>query len=701
MSERDKEPRAVWRSARLENCGTYLAARRACFGRLLAGALLLALLACGQSAPPDARVQISPSVLRLAPGERYSFRATLSEAAPLTWEASGGLLEVGEYTAVFTAPPTEGVYALTVKSATSRATATITVARSELPGGRSSLSGTLATANRLIPLAPSDRGGLSALAALERLPDQVGATQAGPAYAPGEVLVQYRADALAGAAGAEAARRLARELEADYGPDYGLSLLRPGGPAGADLFALGPGRTLGEVVERLLSDPRVRTAEPNYFLRTASLPGDPYPLPGDPYLREQWALAAAGLPVAWGVATGAGRSGDAPVVVAVIDSGFDLRHEDLVGRFLPGYDFCARFVPFDPTKASQPSGCVATDDDPSHGSPDNIHGTHVAGIIGAAGDNGRGVAGVAYGGTIRLLPVKIFDDNGRGATTLALADAIRWAVGLTVTTRDGKTVTNPHPARVINLSLGSYDASSAVQAAIHEARARGAVIVAATGNDGRSEIMFPAAADGVIAVGAANQSFRLACFSNYGSSPRAPGKVDLIAPGGEGGCDSSARSQTVLSTLPGHRYGGLAGTSMAAPVVAGVAALVLSHHPGLRVAELERRLLDSAYFDPKYMTAERYGAGIVRAERALGLPGPGDLVSVSAQRDGRTVASGKGVLDLRGGSSTFTLNGLPEGSYTLLAGEDGGGRLFGRLDGLVLDEGEARGGLVVELAARP
>jgi serine protease len=204
-------------------------------------------------------------------------------------------------------------------------------------------------------------------------------------------------------------------------------------------------------------------------------------------------------------------------------------------------------------------------------------------------------------------------------------------------------------------------------------RARGILIIAASGNNGFNRVLSPAAANGVLAVGAHNRSFTRACFSNYGNSgANGPGGIDILAPGGEAnGSEVSCsiqrwQRQSVLSTMPNNHYQGATGTSMAAPMVAGVAALILSHNPGLTVSQLESRLLSTAYFDAGTMNTSEYGAGILRADLALGLPGPGDSLSVAAQ--GPSTAQATAVLDLYGSSTSYALENLMAGEYQLSAG---------------------------------
>ena len=180
------------------------------------------------------------------------------------------------------------------------------------------------------------------------------------------------------------------------------------------------------------------------FLGAAALlllPSTAHAGTADPFRASQWNLDRIGAPAAWRVATGSG------VTVAVVDSGVDLRHEDLAGQLLPGHDF------------------VDNDDDPQDAYG---HGTHVAGIIGALADNGKGVAGVAPG--VKLLPVRVLDDRGSGSLDNVVA-GIHWAVD--------------HGAKVVNLSLGEDTQplfGPAFGDALRWAWSHGAIPVVAAGN---------------------------------------------------------------------------------------------------------------------------------------------------------------------------------------------------------------------------
>jgi subtilisin family serine protease len=339
----------------------------------------------------------------------------------------------------------------------------------------------------------------------------------------------------------------------------------------------------------LRRDPAVELAEANRPLRLLSTPNDPR-------LGDQWNMRQIQATEAWDIGTGGGD-----VVVAVLDSGIDPSHPDLAGRVVPGRNVRER----------------------NANTRDDIgHGTHVAGVIGALGNNGVGVAGVSWG--VRLMPIKITDRFG-DASILGAAEGIRWA------TDNG--------ARIINLSFGGLDDSQTVRLAVRDARSRGVLLTAAAGNCGEvasfqsegcdtlNPPIFPAALDEVIAVGALDATGQLAPYSETGDYIR------LTAPGGAGGSQRSNPRDYILSTWPpglaspidqtGYNYE--VGTSMAAPHVAGTAALVWSTNPILSRDQVEAILFDTADDLGAPGRDDRYGYGRVNArraiERAASLPG--------------------------------------------------------------------------------
>jgi serine protease len=292
------------------------------------------------------------------------------------------------------------------------------------------------------------------------------------------------------------------------------------------------------------------------------------------------------------------------VTVAIIDSSVDTDHEDLVNALLPGCDLFDR------------------DDDPNPGPFDPngfdtkpTHGTHVAGMVAATGNNGIGVAGIAFSG-VQILPVKVFNDGGVGAQIDDLINGIRWSVGLAVPGFNP----NPHPAQILNLSLGTRGQNAAVDEAVAEAIGAGALVVAAAGNQELSSgVLTPANAEGALSIGSVDSNYIRSETSNYNQNEP---QVDLVAPGGklvdasDDFC-ASGSDDNILSTFAGDNYGCLAGTSMSAPFVAGVAALIWSQNPDFTAEQVTERMLASTLSTPDQDPFE-YGAGVLCADRALG-----------------------------------------------------------------------------------
>ncbi len=353
---------------------------------------------------------------------------------------------------------------------------------------------------------------------------------------------------------------------------------------------------------RLSADPRVTHVEIDALRQPTSLPNDSY---GAAY---QWQLfdAAAGidLPSSWGQSSGNG------VVVAVLDTGTTL-HSDLSSHYLRGYDFIS-------------DGAIARDGDGRDADPSDMgdwtlagecsasnpgaksswHGTHVAGTIAALTGNGKGTAGVAPGANI--LPLRVLGKCGGYDSDIA--DAIVWAAGGKV---PGVPM-NANPAEVINLSLGSpgaCEAGSALQTAINSAVKAGTVVAAAAGNENANAAAFsPASCSNVITVGAVGRSGARASYSNHGAN------VDVSAPGGDHG-EFVYSTYNAGATSPGAEgYAGLQGTSMAAPLVSGVVALMQSLNVNTP-AMVKVFLRKSAR--PFPTTCDGCGSGIVDAAAAL------------------------------------------------------------------------------------
>jgi subtilisin family serine protease len=283
----------------------------------------------------------------------------------------------------------------------------------------------------------------------------------------------------------------------------------------------------------------------------------------DPGRAQQWGLDAVGVGAAWSVSRGAGA------VVAVVDTGV-APAPDLAGRLLPGWNVIA--------------GNDAADDD-------NGHGTHVAGTIAEAEGNGVAESGIAPDASI--LPVKVLDATGSGSDS-DVAAGIVWAAD--------------HGARIVNLSLGGSETSTVLADAVAYARHQGVLIVAAAGNDGGA-VGVPARLAGVIAVGAVDSALVRAPFSAGGRA------LDLVAPG-------VAILQQTLDGAGGFADRLLSGTSMASPHVAGVAALALAAGRATTATGLARLLARTALDLGPPGKDSAYGAGLVRADAALGVAVP-------------------------------------------------------------------------------
>ncbi len=311
------------------------------------------------------------------------------------------------------------------------------------------------------------------------------------------------------------------------------------------------------LARQLAADPDVAYAQPNYryqLLRTVN----------DPLSTFQYALNKVNAYGAWDVTTGSST-----IKIAVVDSGIRTNHPDFTGRVLPGYDF-------------------ANND--SDASDDVGHGTHVAGIAAAAGDNGQGVAGMCW--QCMILPIKVTDSDG-AITSDALVRGIRWAVD--------------QGARVINLSLGGENDSPSIHEAIRYAASKNVVVVVAAGNsaDLGNPIEYPAAYEEVIAVGATDENDRRAFFSQIHPY------VDVSAPGWNVASTFSDSPDLPFSYLT------LSGTSMSAPYVAGLAGLLLSINPGMNLSGV-RSILTSTVDDLGSPGVDwEYGAGRINAARAV------------------------------------------------------------------------------------
>lgn len=346
--------------------------------------------------------------------------------------------------------------------------------------------------------------------------------------------------------------------------------------------------------------PDVLTADLNYLFQ-------PTLIPDDEYYDLQWHYPLINLPQAWDLVPA-----DSSVVVAVVDTGI-VDHPDLDPRRVQGYDFIA-----DPARAGDGNGIDDNPNDEGDGQfpgSSSYHGTHVAGTVAAASDNGIGIAGVAINS--RIMPLRALGQGG--GTSYDLIQSVRYAAGLS---NDSGTVPT-QPADVINLSLGGGGFSAADQATFQAVRDAGVIVVAAAGNAATSTPSYPAAYDSVISVSAVDQEQNLAPYSNFGNT------ISVAAPGGNSAADlnGDGYQDGVLSTLvdvrpngtvqPGYSF--LQGTSMASPHVAGVLGMMRSIDADLTPNEVDALLsqgeltndIGAAGYD------NQFGFGLIDAFKAV------------------------------------------------------------------------------------
>ena len=387
-------------------------------------------------------------------------------------------------------------------------------------------------------------------------------------FVPGRVLVKPAdgADeaAVQGSLKAAGAREIGRV------PQIGVRILQV------------PAQAEARVIAALSNNPNIEFAEPDYIANIILTPNDPY------YSAYQWHLPKVSAPSAWDTTTGSSA-----VTVAVVDSGVQANHPDLVGRVLAGYDF------------------VNNDSDPAD---DNGHGTAVAGVAAAKGNDGIGVAGAAW--NVAILPVKTMNASGSGSHS-AIANGINYSAD--------------RGAKIINLSLGGTTSSSTLQNAVSYAWNKGSLLVAAAGNNGSSTTVYPAAYPNVVAVSATTSADTLASFSSYGSF------VDLSAPG-----------QDITTTWIGSSYVTISGTSFSSPLTAGVAALALSRNPALSNAQISSLLtgntddLGAVGYDTFFGSGRLNAAKVVAAAVPV-LDTVAPVTAVTSPANGASIAGTRSV----------------------------------------------------------
>ena len=371
------------------------------------------------------------------------------------------------------------------------------------------------------------------------------------------------------------------------------------------------------------SHPLVEAVEFNYLRQ--SLASEI--IPNDPRFKEQWSLPLIEMPRAWAI-----EKGNSDLIIAIVDSGIDYTHDDLLTKIwrnageihdngidddrngyiddIVGWDFT------DAPNTAMKGDSVGGDNDPMD---ESGHGTHVAGIAAADVNNRLGIAGVAW--NCALMALRAGASNGVGTSLQDddTAAAIVYAVD--------------NGARIINMSWGSHRNSFVIRDAIDYAYARGAILVAAAGNERTQDTIYPAGYRKVVAVAATDQNRQRFYQSNFGAS------VDIGAPG-----------NVILSTQIGNRYRRLTGTSMATPHVSGVAALIMSKRPSLTHEEVRQIIVSAA--DPITESPELVGAGNLNAARALMASGAMQARIIEPE----TGSGGSNTIELIGTAGGFKFN---------------------------------------------
>lgn len=419
-----------------------------------------------------------------------------------------------------------------------------------------------------------------------------GPTLSGQKYVPGEIIVKFKPG-------------VSDKVIANINSRHGASVISTSRFAGFKRLRIPRGKEVAEMVEIYKRNPNVEYAEPNYIAHAFMVPDDEY----YPY---QWHLDNAeyggiNMELAWDIGTG-----DPSVIVAVIDTGVAYEdYEEFIDNPGRGRDYWITYqLAPDLASTNFVAGYDFVNND-LHPNDDEGHGTHVTGTIAQSTNNTIGVAGVAFNTSI--MPVKVLDSSGSG-TYADVADGIYFAAD--------------SGAKIINMSLGGASESITLENAVAYAYGKGVTIVCASGNDGSATtVSYPAAYDAYcIAVGATRYDEAVAYYSNGGSS------LDLTAPGGDVTVDQNGDGyadgviqQTFGNNPTDWGYWFYQGTSMAAPHVSGVAALLIANGVATTPDGVREALQSTAEDKGSTGWDPEYGWGIVDASAAMNYtPVPND-----------------------------------------------------------------------------
>lgn len=342
---------------------------------------------------------------------------------------------------------------------------------------------------------------------------------------------------------------------------------------GISILAPQPDVLLDDWLKQIKQSEAVAYVEPNQQVR--SLAAEVIQ-PNDPYYAQQIYLKQIKADTAW-----VNKKNAQEMTIALIDTGVDLNHPDLVDNIVPGVNLLADSKPMD----------------------DNGHGTNVAGVIAAAGNNSKGIAGVAW--KAKIMPIKALDARGYG-------DEDKLGAGILYAVDNG--------AKIVVMSVGLYRYSKYMQDIVNYAERNGVLLIAATGNDGlrykdKIAVKYPAAYPSVLAVAGSTTQGSADVRSNSGP------EVDLVAP------------WNVFTTARGGGYKASEGTSMAAPQVAGVAALVWSMNPSLKPYQIREHLRRTAQDLGDKGWDSKTGYGLVRADLAVNTAPQNDSLGANATRN--------------------------------------------------------------------